>query len=133
VSSDGESVYVASEQSNSIAHFFRALPPPDPSPEPGPGSQPDPQPGDDMSAPQTVIEKGPKRKTERRDARIRFSASEAGARFECKLDKRTFKPCNSPRRLKRLRPGKHRFAVRAIDGAGNVDPTPARRRWRVVR
>jgi len=26
---------------------------------------------------------------------------------------------------------KHKFLVRAIDAAGNVDPTPAKRKWKV--
>jgi subtilisin-like proprotein convertase family protein len=87
----------------------------------------------DAAAPETTIDKGPNRKTERRTARFRFSSSEPGSTFECKLDRRKFKPCSSARRLKRLRPGRHRFAVRAIDAAGNVDPTPAKHRWRVLR
>jgi subtilisin-like proprotein convertase family protein len=90
-------------------------------------------PGADRVAPETTILKAPKRRTRRRTARVRFSASEPGARFECKPDRRKFQPCASPRKLNRLRPGKHRFAVRAIDPAGNVDPTPAVRRWRIVR
>jgi subtilisin-like proprotein convertase family protein len=92
----------------------------------------DPAVSADTSAPQTEIVKGPRRKTSRRAARVRFRANEA-ARFECKLDRQRFKPCRSPGKLERLRPGRHRFAVRAIDRAGNVDPTPAVRRWRVVK
>jgi subtilisin-like proprotein convertase family protein len=86
----------------------------------------------DTTAPETTIEKAPRGRTTRATARLRFSSNEAGSSFECKLDKRKWKPCSPPRKLKRLRAGKHRFAVRAIDAAGNVDPSPAKRRWRVV-
>jgi subtilisin-like proprotein convertase family protein len=87
----------------------------------------------DVSAPETTIDKAPTRRTQRATARLRFSASEPGSSFECRIDRRKFKPCSSPRRLKRLAEGKHRFAVQAVDPAGNVDPTPAKRRWRVTR
>jgi len=33
----------------------------------------------------------------------------------------------------RVKPGKHRFKVRAIDAAGNVDRTPAKARFKVRR
>ena len=133
VSPDGKSVYVSSEASDSVAHFFRAVDP-DPDPKPDPNGNEDPeQPtiNEDTNPPQTTIDKGPKRKTNGRATRIRFSSDEPGSRFECRLDRGKFKPCGSPRQLKRLRKGKHRFAVRAIDRAGNVDPTPAKARWRV--
>jgi hypothetical protein len=54
---------------------------------------------------------------------VTFS-SEAGARFECKLDGHAFAACVSPLALK-LKTGRHTFSVRAIDAAGNVDPSPA--------
>jgi len=44
---------------------------------------------------------------------------------------RAFRPCASPKKLK-AKLGKHTFAVRAIDAAGNVDPTPATRTFKVV-
>ena len=59
-----------------------------------------------------------------------FASSPAGARFECKLDKAPFKPCRSPFKRK-VKPGRHVFAVRAVDTAGKADPTPARFRWQV--
>ena len=34
--------------------------------------------------------------------------------------------------MKRLDPGRHRFKVRAIDPAQNIDATPAKDRFRVV-
>ena len=74
--------------------------------------------------PETEITKAPRRKTRKRKARFQFTADEAGASFECRLDKRSFAACSSPFR-KKVKRRRHRFAVRAIDEAGNVDPTPA--------
>lgn len=87
------------------------------------GLPPDPVP------PETTITKRPKKKGKRRKARFKFVASEP-ATFQCKLDRKRFKPCTSPfkRRVSRR---KHRFKVRAIDTVGNVDPTPAKYRWKV--
>ena len=31
-----------------------------------------------------------------------------------------------------LKPGKHKFKVRAIDAAGNIDPSPAKDKFKVV-
>ena len=42
-----------------------------------------------------------------------------------------FDECVSPVDLADLADGVHVFEVRAIDAADNVDPTPARRSWRV--
>jgi hypothetical protein len=56
--------------------------------------------------------------------KARFS-SEPGARFECKLDRRPYAACSSPRALK-LKVGKHVFRVRAVDAAGNADESPAK-------
>ncbi len=53
--------------------------------------------------------------------------------FECQLDEGGWEPCTSPVKLKGLRRGKHVFAVRAIDAAGNADPTPADRRWKITK
>jgi uncharacterized delta-60 repeat protein len=86
----------------------------------------------DTTPPDTEISKGPKRKTTQRKAKIAFTSSEPGSSFECALDKGKFKPCTSPRKLKRLDPARHRFRVRAIDVAGNTDPTPAKTRWKVL-
>ena len=84
------------------------------------------------ASPQTRIDKGPKSSASRR-ATVRFSSSEAGSTFECRLDHVPFKPCRSPMRLTQLRPGKHAFRVRATDPAGNRDLSPASVRWRVRR
>ena len=60
-----------------------------------------------------------------------FTSSEAGSTFECRIDTGPFAPCSSPHSLK-VPFGTHTFAVRAVDQAGNVDPTPATRTVRVL-
>lgn len=88
--------------------------------------------GDDNNPPQTTITKGPKDKISKSKTKVRFASSEPGSSFECKLDGKGFKPCRSPRKLKRLDDGKHKFLVRATDAAGNTDPTPAKDKFKVV-
>jgi subtilisin-like proprotein convertase family protein len=94
--------------------------------EPGPGGG-----SVDTRAPETKIDNGPKRKTRKHKAKLKFSADEQ-ATFECSLDSKTnFEPCTSPQKYKGLDDGKHKFFVRATDAAGNVDQTPAKRKWKV--
>ena len=69
----------------------------------------------------------------KRQVKFKFKSSEPGSSFECKLDKKPFKPCKSPKKLKRLKKGKHKFRVRAIDAAGNTDASPAKDKFKVVR
>jgi hypothetical protein len=62
-------------------------------------------------------------------AKFWFGSNEP-ASFLCRLDKGPFKPCGSPRAYKRLKSGRHTFRVRAVDAAGNLDPTPAVARFK---
>lgn len=87
----------------------------------------------DTKAPNTRITKHPRKATKARAATFRFRSSETGSRFVCKLDKGRFRACKSPRHFKRLKPGVHRLRVKAIDKAGNADPTPAKFRWKIRR
>jgi Tol biopolymer transport system component len=86
----------------------------------------------DRTPPQTKITREPRRRIERRRARFRFRSSEAGAGFECKFDRLAFEQCSSPATYVHLKRRRHRFRVRAIDAGGNVDPSPAKARFRVV-
>ena len=88
----------------------------------------------DIAPPDTTITKGPKKKTAKPKAKYRFTSDEPGSTFECKIDNAGFGfgDCASPVKLKRLDEGKHKFKVRAIDAAGNVDPSPAKDRFKVV-
>ncbi|WP_460715807.1 M4 family metallopeptidase [Nocardioides dilutus] len=86
----------------------------------------------DTTPPQTTITKHPKKKTFSHKAKFRFTSSEPGSTFKCKLDKKKWKPCTSPKKYKNLKVGKHKFQVYAIDAAGNADPTPAKWRWKIL-
>ena len=105
------------------------------SPSPGPGCPPatpqPPPPVVDTTAPNTRIRSGPAGTTTSRRAVFRFRSTERPSVFICKLDRRVWGPCRSPKRYWGLKPGTHAFRVRAIDVAGNLDRTPAVRRWRI--
>ena len=77
----------------------------------------------------TLAPSGPTGTTNITSASFAFS-SEAGATFECSLDGAAFSTCSSPTGYT-VTNGSHTFSVRAKDGAGNVDATPAVRTWTV--
>jgi YVTN family beta-propeller protein len=80
--------------------------------------------------PQTKIKKHPKKKTEARKAKFKFSADEKGATFTCKLDGKKFKKCGKSFKAT-VKPGKHKLQVKAV-GKGGTDPTPAKFKWKVL-
>ena len=89
----------------------------------------------DTVAPQTRFRSGPPSvvRTSGRTARATFSlASERYAKFRCKLDGQRWKACTArPSYVVGL--GAHTLRVAAVDRAGNLDRTPAVRRWTVRR
>lgn len=95
-------------------------------------SEPPPPPPTDTDPPETTITKDPPNKLTKHKAKYGFVSDEAGSTFECKIDKKPFKACSSPKKVKHLDEGKHKFQVRAIDAAGNVDPTAAKDRFKTV-
>ena len=86
----------------------------------------------DTTAPETTLTRGAPKKTDKTKLKFEFTASEPNSTFECKKDKKPFKSCSSPTKMKHLDEGKHKFKVRAIDAAGNVDPSPATDKFKVV-
>jgi CSLREA domain-containing protein len=97
------------------------------------GKKPDKAKGKDNKGgvPNTRITQGP-RKTHATTVKFKFVSTEDGSKFECKLDRQKFKACKSPKKYKRLKPGKHVFKVRAVKG-GNADPTPAKRKFKILK
>jgi hypothetical protein len=86
----------------------------------------------DTTPPDTMIDNSPSNPSNNSNASFSFSGadSESGvASFECSLDSGAFTSCASPQPYSSLSDGSHTFQVRAIDGAGNIDPTPASYSW----
>jgi hypothetical protein len=83
----------------------------------------------DLTAPETDITSGPAGPTNDPTPTFGFSSSEPDSTFECSLDAGAFAPCPSPFRTPELTPGQHTLAVRAVDAAGNADPSAAGRTW----
>jgi hypothetical protein len=81
---------------------------------------------------QTRLVGKPAKVTRDRTPTFRFRSNQRGATFLCKVDGRRFRGCRSPLTLKRLSFGRHVFRVKARSG-GEVDPTPATYRFRIVR
>jgi hypothetical protein len=85
--------------------------------------------GSPTTPPETSIESGTGGLIAGTEAAYAFSANEAGSSFQCSLaapGAPSFAPCASPRAYSGLVDGEYEFSVRAIDGDGNADPTPAR-------
>jgi predicted extracellular nuclease len=90
----------------------------------------------DTIPPDTTITSMPPSLVNSETATFAFVGSDSGsgvARFECALDGAAFTLCVSPVTYTALADGLHSFAVRAIDGAGNVDASPATFAWTVDR
>ena len=87
--------------------------------------------GGDKTPPQTRFTHKPSAHVtttaSRATVRFSFTANEP-SHFQCKLDRGPWRSCHSPAKLivSASKAGtKHTFKVRAIDAAGNVDPTPS--------
>jgi hypothetical protein len=126
-----------------------ALAPAPKGPEPGGGAGSGGGPGGnrppDTTPPNTRIALGPGRGLANGTATFLYGADEV-ASFACRLDGRGAAPCGKQpaavckalnarclahRTYRGLQPGRHVFRVWATDVAGNKDPTPAKRRFRV--
>jgi virginiamycin B lyase len=92
----------------------------------------------DGAPPETTIDAGPSGPTTDTTPTFEFSSSELGSTFECSLDtgSPSFGPCSGPGSshtpASALADGNYVFRVRATDGAGNTDSTPATRSFSVV-
>ncbi|MEM7801853.1 MAG: dockerin type I domain-containing protein, partial [Chloroflexota bacterium] len=89
----------------------------------------------DKTPPDTMLTSGPPITSSNGDATFALSGSDdlSGiAGFECQLDNGEFNPCSSPQNFTGLSDGPHLFEVRAVDVAGNVDPTAESYAWTVA-
>ena len=90
--------------------------------------------GGNDQVPDTVINSGPKPETHKRSAKFRFASTIADSTFFCMLDGKLVPDCVSPVKLKHLKPGKHKFTVKAVGPEPGlfVDTTPAKYKWKIL-
>ncbi|GAA2037039.1 right-handed parallel beta-helix repeat-containing protein [Polymorphospora rubra] len=93
-------------------------------------------PGPDTTPPNTTIFSMPDLASTSPVATFGFRGSDNASpgpnlRYECRIDTGTFGPCLSPKSYAGLALGGHTFEVRAVDLAGNADPTPATYTWTI--
>ena len=85
---------------------------------------------DVLTPPDTTIE-STEVDRDKRKATFTFSSSQPDSLFLCKLDRKAFKSCDSPRTYKHLAEGQHRVKVKAINAQQADDPSPAKDRFKV--
>lgn len=89
----------------------------------------------DTVAPQTTIVTAPTATTDNPKPAFSFSSSEGAVSYSCRFDAASFAPCSGPGATQTpataLSDGAHSFEVRALDGAGNLDTTPAKQTFTV--
>jgi hypothetical protein len=101
---------------------------PDKSPLGGDGGTGD---GGGISGPlETEITNAPGEFSNERLASFEFKSNVAAAKFECSVDGAAAEMCTSPF-AQNLDDGTHSFSVRATDGAGTEDATPAEHLWTI--
>lgn len=86
--------------------------------------------------PDTAITATPANPTNSAAASFSFTGSSGAAgdpidHFECGLDSAAYSLCSNPQAYSGLAQGSHSFSVRAVDAAGESDPTPAFYTWTV--
>ena len=82
---------------------------------------------DDTTSPDTAFVRTPPAKVRDSAAVLTFTGQPAAdtASLQCQVDGAAFAACTSPLELTALAIGSHTVAVRAVDGFGNADPSPA--------
>ena len=83
----------------------------------------------DTVAPDTRFTKKAPKRFFKEKVKFKFASTEAGAHFQCQLDRRPWRSCGSTFKFG-VKRGKHTILVRAIDKAGNTDQTPARYKFK---
>ena len=87
----------------------------------------------DTTAPETAIDSGAAGNTADATPTFGFSSNDPGfTGFECRVDGGPFFACSSPETIGPLSDGPHNFEVRAVDTAGNADPSSALRGFNVT-
>jgi hypothetical protein len=108
------------------------IPTPTVTASPNPVPTPTVTPSPDVTRPATSLRRAQITQSQRK-ATFRFASGEPGSTFSCKLDGQPFRLCTSPKTYNKLKLGAHVFRVKARDRAGNLDATPAVKRFTIRR
>ncbi len=106
----GDTLWVTLDTAEKVARVSGVTPAPAPNP-----------------AAETTLTKTPKKQIRKATVRFRFTGT-SGASFQCRLDKRPWRNCSSPKTY-RVKKGRHVFRVRAVLNA-TPDSSPAKWRFR---
>ena len=85
----------------------------------------------DLTAPETTIVSGPSGTVAQASGTFTFSSPDAGATFQCSVDGGGWFGCGASYPFYNFADGTHLLEVRAVDGAGNFDASPASRTWTI--
>ena len=85
----------------------------------------------DLTPPDTSINSAPPATSNNSNASFSFTCNESSCSFECMMDSQAWSICSSPAVYSSIPDGVHTFSVRAIDSAGNVDPSPTSYTWTI--
>jgi|SRR6185295_2077850 len=97
-----------------------------------PGSAPTPERSrGSVSLPKPKISMHPDKVSPSTSAKFGFTVRGGKPRFQCRLDKRAWSPCQSPLTFSRLAIGTHKFSVRSA-GRRGAHSKAARFGWRVL-
>lgn len=77
---------------------------------------------------------GPASKTRLRRPTFRFAdiTGQPGTKFFCRVDKKAWSACTSPTKLKKVKLGRHVFALKAVNAVGTPSASPVKRAFKVV-
>jgi hypothetical protein len=121
------------DHDNSASDFFFAAPGPRPNsvaPSEVPCSGAPLEEG--LEPPQTTLNRKPAKRSRDRTPTFTFASDQLNTTFECSLDGHGFHPCRSPFTPKPLKPGPHRFSVRAVGPEGDLDRSPASYAFKIL-
>ena len=93
----------------------------------------------DKTAPSSTVTSG-RTSTTKTHVKFRFTSDDPSATYECRLkgkhvrkaQLKSFRPCTSPQKYKHLKVGTYKFLVRATDLVGNIEQSPAEKRFKVL-
>ncbi|GAB4191454.1 MAG: hypothetical protein OHK0022_05180 [Roseiflexaceae bacterium] len=89
----------------------------------------------DLTAPDTTITGNPPLLSNSANASFNFTGNDGSGSgvvsFDCRIDSGIFATCTSPQNYTGLADGPHTFEVRAVDAAGNRDPSAASYTWTI--